>query len=229
MNSQSERQAHWEDTYRRKRTDEMSWFRPHLDQSLSLIEACKLAPDARIVDVGGGASTLAADLLARRFTNVAVLDLSRTALDQAASQLGERASLIEWIQGDVTHRHFDETSVDLWHDRAVLHFLTDDAARDAYLAELRRAVRPGGYVVLATFALDGPEKCSGLPVRRYSPDELAALLGPTFELRAKAHEDHVTPGGTHQQFAYVLSQRTRAPLAQRDATDASISSGSGRV
>jgi SAM-dependent methyltransferase len=203
--------AHWEDVYGRKQPHEVSWYRPHLDRSLASIDACQLSTSARLVDVGGGASTLVDDLLERGFTDVTVLDLSQAALARSRARLGERAASVRWVEGDATAAHFEPASVDLWHDRAVLHFLTDASARDAYLAHLRRAVRPGGFVVLATFAPEGPEKCSGLPVVRYAPEALAALLGPEFELLDSASDEHHTPWGSTQAFSYVRCRRRLSP------------------
>ena len=198
---------HWENVYRTKEPTAVSWFRPHLDRSIAMVDACGLGPEATLVDIGGGASTFVDDLLDRGFTRVAVLDLAGPALEVSKARLGDRAAGVRWIVGDASARHFDEASVDLWHDRAVFHFLTDEAVRSAYLAQLARAVRPGGFVVLATFALDGPEKCSGLPVRRHDAAGLAEALGPAFDVLEDAREEHVTPWGSTQLFTYVRARR----------------------
>jgi ubiquinone/menaquinone biosynthesis C-methylase UbiE len=172
-----------------------------------LIAAAKLHPAATIVDVGGGASTLVDDLLAQGFTNITIIDLATSAFAQSQERLGERAKLVRWLEGDATTELLPADSVDLWHDRAVFHFLTEEPRRVAYLEQVARCVRPGGFVVISTFAPDGPERCSGLPVARYSPDELAAALGPGFEPLAEARERHTSPAGVQQSFSYVLCRR----------------------
>ena len=203
----SQREAHWQQVYTQKSTEQVSWYRPHLDRSLALIAAAGLHPAARIVDVGAGASTLVDDLLDRGFTDIAVVDVASAALEAAQARLGARALGVRWIAGDITTPLLEDSSVDLWHDRAVLHFLTDPAERSAYLSQLQRCVRPGGHVLLATFAPDGPERCSDLPVVRYTSAELAALLGPDFETIAESREVHRTPRGSSQAFSYALCQR----------------------
>jgi SAM-dependent methyltransferase len=199
--------AHWEAVYRGKPATDVSWFQPRLAQSLRLIDACALPPTAHVVDVGGGASTLVDDLLARGFTDLTVIDLARAALEQSQQRLGDQAHAVRWLAGDVTTPLLDPASVDLWHDRAVLHFLVDGAQRTAYVAQLLRALRPGGYALIATFAPDGPERCSGLPVARYAPEDIVTVLGPSFELIDSAHESHQTPRGATQSFAYALCRR----------------------
>jgi len=202
-----ERREHWEQVYGSKATDRVSWYRPHLERSLTFIRSLDLPRDARIVDVGGGASTLVDDLLAEGFTHLAVVDLSDAALRASRERLGDAADSVDWIAGDVTEPLLAEGSVHLWHDRAVLHFLTSEADRDAYRTQLLRALTPGGHVSLATFAPDGPEKCSGLPVRRYDTDAMEAFLGPDFERIGDARETHETPWGSSQHFAYGFFHR----------------------
>ncbi|MAQ19577.1 MAG: SAM-dependent methyltransferase [Sandaracinus sp.] len=199
--------GHWEEVYATKAPDGVSWYRPHLDRSLALIEGLGPSRDARIVDVGGGASTLVDDLLDRGFQDLAVVDLATAALAASRARLGDRATAVEWIVGDARHALFPVGSVDLWHDRAVFHFLTEPADRAAYVDHLALAVRPGGHAVIATFAEDGPEKCSGLPVVRHSPDALAAAMGDRFEALQTAREVHRTPWGSEQPFAYVVVRR----------------------
>lgn len=196
--------AHWEEVYRTKATDRVSRFRPHLDRSLAFVRNLGLSHDARIVDIGGGASTLVDDLQAEGFSNLAVLDLSASALDVSRRRLGERAAAVDWIVGDATAALLPAQSVDLWHDRAVFHFLTDPAARQAYVEQVRRVVRPGGAVVVATFAPDGPEKCSGLPVARYDADGIHAVFGSGFRKVGEERELHHTPAGGEQAFAYCF-------------------------
>lgn len=197
-------QEHWDAIYAGKDPATASWHRAHLERSLAWIDGLGLAPDARVVDAGGGASTLVEDLLARGFRRVTVVDLSARALEHAKARLGDRAARVRWIAGDVTAPLLDDDSVDLWHDRAVLHFFTDEDRRTAYVERLSRCLRPGGHAILATFGPGGPPRCSGLPVVRYTADALAAVLGPRFELRDRADELHVTPAGASQPFTYAL-------------------------
>jgi SAM-dependent methyltransferase len=198
---------HWEGVYLQKSASEVSWYQPHLTQSLELIAEAKVPPTAAIVDVGGGASTLVDDLLARGFTNITIIDLAAAALAQSRERLGDRARGVRWLEGDATSELLSPRSVDLWHDRAVFHFLTEEPRRRAYAEQLERCVRPGGFVLMSTFAPDGPERCSGLPVARYSPDELVAALGPGFEKVAEAREQHTSPWGSGQSFSYALCRR----------------------
>ncbi len=199
--------SHWESVYRRKGSAEVSWYQPHLKQSLLLISEAELPTTAAIVDVGGGASTLVDDLLVQGFTDLTVIDLAASALVQSQERLGARAKGVRWLAGDATTELLASVSVDLWHDRAVFHFLTSDAQRSAYVEQVERCVRPGKFVVLSTFAPDGPERCSGLPVARYSPEALAGALGPAFVKLAEAREHHTSPLGAVQSFSYVLCRR----------------------
>lgn len=198
---------HWNNVYRNKQPTEVSWFSPHLEQSLRFIDACNLPLETPIVDIGAGASTLVDDLLERGFRHITLLDLSEAAFEHTKARLGVRANGLTFIVGDASEAHFADDAIGFWHDRAVFHFLTDPVKRDAYLAQVRRCVRPHGYALIATFALDGPEKCSGLPVQRYSPEHIAALMGDKFELVANAREVHDTPWGSQQPFSYALLQR----------------------
>jgi len=207
-------QRHWQAVYEKKKPEEVSWYRPHLGQSLDFIRSCRLPPDARIVDVGGGASTLVDDLLDEGYRNLAVIDLAAAALDAARTRLGDRAGAVDWIVGDVTTPLLPADSVDFWHDRAVFHFLTDDASRGAYLAQVVRSVRPGGHVLVATFGLDGPEQCSGLPVARYDAAGIHAVFGDTFTKIGQAAEQHETPRGSVQSFVYCFCRRTAAGPAR---------------
>jgi SAM-dependent methyltransferase len=198
---------HWRSVYATKSPDAVSWFRPHLDVSLSLVRGLGLARDASILDVGRRCLDVRGRSLGRRFTRVTVLDLADDALAATKARLGERASSVGFVAGDVTSVELDPESVDLWHDRAVFHFLTDADAQAAYVRALARALRPGGHAIVATFAPDGPERCSGLPVVRRSPDEIAAALGPGVRLVESRMEAHVTPWGSSQSFAYALVRR----------------------
>jgi len=195
--------AHWERVYTTRSAQEVSWYQPHAEQSLALIERIAAGRPSRLIDVGGGASTLVDDLLARRQFDVTVLDLSAAALDVARQRLdAAQARQVHWLAGDVTDVALPTNAYDIWHDRAVFHFLTEPAQRAAYVAQVRRAVRPGGHVIVAAFGPDGPLQCSGLPVMRYSADALHGEFGAAFELVEHAAEAHHTPGGAIQQFVY---------------------------
>ncbi len=197
---------HWETVYRRNREDEVSWFQSVPETSLRMIEALDLEPDARIIDIGGGTSRLADGLLKAGYRDVTVLDITAQALQQSQDRLGERAGLVEWITADVATFQPD-TTWDVWHDRAVFHFLTTEEARAGYRRTLGRTLRPGGHVIIATFGPRGPEKCSGLPVMRYDPESLVATLGADFTLRHTELEQHTTPAGHQQEFLYCWLQR----------------------
>lgn len=193
---------HWERVYSTKATDAVSWYQPQADFSLRLIEAAGLPRGAAIIDVGGGASTLVDDLLALGRYDINVLDLSAAALEAAKARLGASAAAVTWRVADITRAGLPDRAYDLWHDRAVFHFLTAPEDRRAYVAAVRRALRPGGHVVIATFAEDGPLQCSGLPVQRYSPAQLQAEFGEGFELLSGEREQHATPSGSTQAFTY---------------------------
>lgn len=194
--------AHWERVYSSKATNAVSWFQEHAEQSLALIEATGAGRTAAIIDVGGGASTLVDDLLDAGHARLSVLDLSGAALAAARQRLGTRADRVRWIEADILNARLPDRHFDVWHDRAVFHFLTAPADREAYVRQVRHAVRPGGHVIVATFAEDGPQQCSGLPVMRYSHDALHGEFGPAFSLLGKASELHPTPFGTVQSFIY---------------------------
>lgn len=203
--------SHWEQVYATKASDAVSWYQPHAVQSLRLIVDSGVARSAAILDVGGGASMLVDDLLAHGYTDVGVLDLSGAALRVAQARLGAGAAAVNWIEADVTALALPRHSIDLWHDRAVFHFLTDPADRHAYVARVLQAVRPGGHVIVSTFAEDGPLECSGLPVQRYSPDGLHAEFGAPFELLRHATEAHRTPSGELQSFIYCACRVSARP------------------
>jgi SAM-dependent methyltransferase len=194
--------SHWEKVYRSKRPEEVSWYRPHLELSLELIAQAAPARDAQIIDIGGGESTLVDDLLALGYRNVSVLDISATALEVAEHRLGARATQVTWLCGDVTAYPFRLHQYDVWHDRAVFHFLTKAEDRAAYVQQVVRAVRPGGHVIVAAFGPEGPTKCSGLEVVRYDPDSLHDEFGARFRLERHLTELHQTPAGAIQQFVY---------------------------
>jgi SAM-dependent methyltransferase len=198
---------HWEQVYRSKPRDGVSWFRAHLERSLEWIQAA--APDRRahLADIGGGASTLPDDLLALGYSNLSVLDLSEAALAASRQRLAGAAQKVHWIQGDIRDVTLAPDNIDLWHDRAVFHFFTDEADRAAYRRQLDRAVKPGGHVIIATFAPDGPERCSGLPVRRHDAAALQDWLGAGYRLQRHTTELHATPGGSIQPFTYCHFER----------------------
>jgi RimJ/RimL family protein N-acetyltransferase len=200
------RQSHWQDVYATKRHTDVSWYQADPARSLEFIEASGLAKDRAIIDVGGGASTLVDHLLGRGYTQLTVLDIAASALRQARQRLGGRADSVDWQVADVVAFEAQHRFA-LWHDRAVLHFLVDAGDRERYMEALRGALAPGGHVVLAGFGPNGPRKCSGLPVRRYTVEKFAKLLGPDFELLDHAIEEHTTPGGAEQQFLYTRWQR----------------------
>jgi SAM-dependent methyltransferase len=191
---------HWENVYATKPIDRVSWFQPHAGRSLQRIRDTGVAKSAPIVDIGGGASVLVDDLLADGYSNVSVLDISANALAHARRRLGGRAAEVRWIESDVLEAALPERSFEIWHDRAAFHFLTSAQDRSTYRRAASHALRPGGYLLLATFASDGPERCSGLPVVRYDGPALHAELGEDFELVHHETESHRTPSGTEQRF-----------------------------
>jgi ubiquinone/menaquinone biosynthesis C-methylase UbiE len=195
-------QEHWESVYGSKGPHDVSWYRPHLDRSLHFIDAAGLKRSDHILDVGGGASTFVDDLLDRGFENITVLDISERALEQAQERLGPRASRVKWLAGDVTAMDLPARSFDFWHDRAVFHFLTEREARQRYVEAVRRALKPGGHIVVATFGPSGPHRCSGLPVMRYSAEGIHAQFGLHFGVVGSDQETHHTPWGSEQEFVY---------------------------
>lgn len=201
--------SHWEKVYQTKRPDEVSWYRPHLDVSLQLIEEAAVNRDAQIIDVGGGESTLVDDLLARNYQKLSVLDISHAALAVAKERLGDHADRVTWLCGDVTTFGFGRHQYDVWHDRAVFHFLTDAEDRANYVRQVAKAVKPGGHVIVATFGPEGPMKCSGLDIVRYDPDALHDEFGPSFQLVKHLTELHRTPAGSIQQFVYCYCNIAR--------------------
>lgn len=198
---------HWDRVYATKPATAVSWFQEHARRSVQLIGQTGVGRQAAIIDVGGGASTLADDLLAQGYSNLTVLDLSGAALAAARERLGEQAARIAWVAGDITRIELPRHAYDVWHDRAVFHFLTTREEREAYVRAVLRGVKPGGHVIVATFAQDGPQQCSGLPVVRYSADGLHAEFGASFTLLGQEREEHHTPVGAVQQFIYCLCRK----------------------
>jgi 2-polyprenyl-3-methyl-5-hydroxy-6-metoxy-1,4-benzoquinol methylase len=196
--------THWEKVYAAKTPDQISWYRPHLDVSLSLIERAAGGVSASIIDVGGGESTLVDDLLARGYQNITVLDISQAAIDVTKQRLKEVADRIHWITADVTTVELAQDTYDVWHDRAVFHFLASAEKRRAYINAVLRAVKRGGHVIVSIFGPEGPSKCSGLEVMGYDADSLHHQFGARFHLVESSSELHHTPFGTMQQFLYCL-------------------------
>ena len=195
-------QTHWEKIYTEKAPNAVSWYRPHLETSLELIERVAADRSSSIVDVGGGESTLVDDLLTRGYKNITVLDISRTAIDANRKRLGAASQRVEWLVADITRNDLPPAAYDVWHDRAVFHFLTAPGDRTAYIRQVARAVKHGGHVIVSTFGPEGPTKCSGLEVVRYDAESLHREFGAHFRLLGSSKELHETPFGTTQQFLY---------------------------
>ena len=206
---------HWQRVYERKPADAMSWHQPTAARSVAMIR--RVAPDRRtsIIDVGGSASVLVDELLALAYERLTVLDLASSALDAARERLGPIAARVRWLESDVLEAPLPAGGFDVWHDRAVFHFLTARADRRAYVRQVRHAVRPGGFVIVATFAEDGPERCSGLPVTRYSDEALHREFGEEFELIGSEREEHHTPDDAAQPFVHCLCRWNGALEARR--------------
>jgi len=203
-------QDHWEQVYADRAPQSVSWFQSEPSLSLQMIAKSGVGTEASVIDIGAGASNLADHLLDLGFHHITVLDVSATALAVAQSQLGKRAATVVWKVEDVTTWTPPPGAFDLWHDRAVFHFLVAQGERDAYLRALNRGVKSGGWVVLATFSPTGPDRCSGLPVQRYSAGALQAALGAGFTLMDTESETHVTPGGGGQDFTWCLFRKIAA-------------------
>lgn len=206
-------QSHWDRVYETKAATEVSWFSPHLEQSLSIIERICPTQSAQIIDVGCGQSSLALDLIERGYHDLTLLDISARALDRLQQTLSSRGDVqhqhIKWLHGDVSTLVLPTNAYDVWHDRAVLHFATTEQARHGYAANLARAIKPGGFAIIAVFAPNGPQKCSGLDVCRYSQEDLKKLLGEHFDLIQNTSQIHLTPSGANQNFAYFVLQKSR--------------------
>lgn len=200
------RDQHWEAVYSNKATDQVSWFQLHAASSLRLITE-SVGADAHIIDVGGGASVLVDNLLDAGYRNLTVLDLAPSALAVSQARLGERAQSVQWRVGDVTQVELPVAQYDVWHDRAVFHFLTDPDDRARYVAQVLKSVKPGGRLIVATFGPGGPLQCSGLDVVCYTPDALHAEFGAPFRLLKHETEIHHTPTGKEQEFVYCYCVR----------------------
>ncbi len=198
--------SHWEKVYATKAPDAVSWYRAHLETSLALIERAAPDPSSSIIDVGGGESTLVDDLLARGYENITILDVSQTAIDATKKRLGLAAERIQWLVADITEAQLEPGAYDVWHDRAVFHFLTASEHRAAYVRQVGHSVKPGGHVIVSTFGPEGPTKCSGLDVIRYDAESLHDQFGVRFRLVGSSKEVHRTPFGTTQQFMYCCCE-----------------------
>jgi len=197
-------QTHWEKIYSEKASDAVSWYRPHLETSLALIERASSDCCASVIDVGGGESTLVDDLLAHGYENITVLDISQTAIDANRNRLGKASERVHWLVADITQVELEPSVYEVWHDRAVFHFLTSPSDRLACVRQVTRTVRPGGNVIISTFGPEGPTKCSRLEVVRYDAESLHQEFGARFRLLDSWKEMHRTPFGTVQQFLYCL-------------------------
>ena len=199
--------THWEHIYQTKVPTQVSWYQEHALQSLQLIANTDIPKTAQIIDVGGGPSALVGDLLSNGYQHITVLDISAASLEAARQRLGLRANKVTWLEADILQTKLSHYHYDLWHDRAVFHFLTNSEDRKRYVNAVREAVKPGGHVIVATFASDGPERCSGLSVVRYEPESLHNEFGDGFTLLDSAHEVHQTPFGTEQKFIYCYCRK----------------------
>ena len=195
-------QAHWDRIYTENAADQVSWYSPHLQASLAQIDQSGAEPSASIIDVGTGESTLVDDLLARGYSNLTVLDISQAAIAASRKRLGDAAEHVRWLVADITQAELGQSAYDVWHDRAVFHFLTSAADRRAYVRQVARAVKPGGHVIISAFGPEGPTRCSGLEVVRYDAESLHAEFGTNFHLISSFRHLHETPFGTTQQFLY---------------------------
>jgi SAM-dependent methyltransferase len=197
--------AHWDSVWQSRHAEDVSWHQQEPVLSLRLVREVS-TPSSSVVDVGGGASRLVDLLVADGYRDVTVADIAEAALEQARVRLADQATLVTWVTCDITEHHFGRT-FGVWHDRAVFHFLTEEADQHRYLNTMRRSLAPGSHAIIATFSLDGPDRCSGLPVRRYGEAELTAALGDGFEPVSHHRELHVTPSGAHQPFLYGVFRR----------------------
>lgn len=201
------RKDHWEKVYSSKRNESLGWYAPHLRISLAWLKSLELAAHAPIIDVGGGASTLVGDLLESGYRSLTVLDISETALASAKARLGAKAEWVTWLSGDILSVQLPANQYELWHDRAVFHFLTEPEQQQKYRNNLLKALKPGGHLIIGAFAPEAPPKCSGLPVQRYDRGHLASTLGAEFELVQHTKDLHITPSGVEQMYLYCLFRR----------------------
>lgn len=201
-----DRKTHWEDIYSSKKLEEISWYQPHPDTSLVLLDDCNLPKNARIIDIGGGDSLLVDHLLKKGYTDITVLDISEKALERAKDRLADKADAVKWIVADAATFTPKET-YDLWHDRATFHFLTDEVEAQRYVKTAQRYLKRGGYLIIGTFSEQGPDTCSGLPVIQYSEASLTEQFNPYFDKIQCEYMDHITPSGMTQNFVFCLFKK----------------------
>lgn len=206
--------AHWNSVYQTKGERGVSWYQTDAELSLRFIKSVSSSRNATIVDVGGGASTLVDGLLNAGYGDVTVLDLSATGIQLARTRLGAVAQQVTWVEADVLTAELAESAFDIWHDRAVFHFLTNQRDQHRYVSQVQRAVKPGGHVIVGTFAEDGPERCSGLSVARYSAEALHGEFGTDFRLLGSERQVHITPSGVPQVFTYCVCRYCPAGIAE---------------
>jgi len=199
--------THWESVYQTKPAESVSWYAPHLRESLRYVTQAAAGKDVAIIDVGGGESTLVDDLVNEGYSDITVLDIAVTALEVTRRRLGPLGAHVKWMAADVLEVDLPVGAYDIWHDRAVFHFLTNDDQRRRYVAQVLKALKPGGFAIVGAFGPEGPEKCSGLQVSRYAPGELHGAFGEPFELLGSSVEQHTTPSGAPQQFVYCYCRR----------------------
>lgn len=197
-----QKKEHWETVYSTKSPDSVSRFQEHAETALDFIKKLNLEKSISIIDVGGGASTLVDDLLLNGYWRLSVLDLSGAALETAKKRIGSNSENVQWFEADVTEMQFPKHQFEVWHDRAVFHFLTKSEERRAYIKNITHSVKPNGHIIISTFAEDGPTQCNGLPVMRYSAETLQAEFGENFLLKEHLNENHNTPFGTTQKFVF---------------------------
>lgn len=202
--------SHWETIYASKDFNEVSWFQSYPAQSIDLIHRSGIPKKASIIDIGGGASSLVEELLKEGFESISVLDISSNALTKTKRRLGEKSKQVRWIIADILTVDLPLQCFDLWHDRAVMHFLTNINDRQAYRSKVLASLKPGGFIAILAFAEDGPDRCSGLPVQRFSIDALKDEFGKNFCLVAGEKHSHFTPNGMEQRFVSCLFQLTDA-------------------
>ena len=202
-----ENKTHWEHIYHTKESTQVSWYQRHPRLSLQYIQNTGVGKSAHIIDVGGGTSTLVDHLLDNGFQHITVLDIAAAAFEVAQQRLGQRATSVTWLEADITQTTLPHHRYDIWHDRAVFHFLTKAQDRQNYINTVKETVKPGGHVIMATFANNGPERCSGLEVARYDPQSLHNEFGTDFELLDSTREEHHTPFGTEQKFIYCYCRK----------------------
>ena len=202
-----DQKTHWESIYQTKTPHQVSWYKPRLEKSIELIRGLGLSKEAQIIDIGAGASTLLDDLIAEGFRHITALDISSAALKFSKGRLGNKIECIGWIEADILRAELPSHHYDLWHDRALFHFLTEREDRLKYIRQLEVSLKPGGYLLMATFGPNGPPKCSGLPIVRYSSESLPQELGAPFQLQQHSTEVHTTPFDTTQEFLYCLFRK----------------------